>query len=335
MDGNRDEVEISNDDIIGLERESQTKKSKLAEAKALIESSKELVSKADSEVAECKVGVSEAAEAFDSAKRTFNNVTFHNAESFLEKMGFEYSSFDEDDAFELALDEEESEDFSVENLSTGRFTGLILAIITALATLFAWVYLASQKLNIDLDGMNVESAKEQVNPILNWIGGDMIGANSNMMIGAIVLGFSALIMAWLVYAIRVSLKARKNLRIAKETYEKSAEYCMTKEECRREMKRVDAHLREATVEIGNFETVLDEQFSTLKRILHVEGSYEEDKEYHPTSKKTMRETEKVMRGAEKLLNTAITKDGKLNFQSIQALSNARAIYSDYLGRIYD
>jgi len=49
----------------------------------------------------------------------------------------------------------------------------------------------------------------------------------------------------------------------------------------------------------------------------------------------MRETEKIMRGIEKLLNTAITKNGKLNFQSVQALNNARAIYADYLARIYD
>ena len=341
MDGNKDEIEIVDEiatEEIAEQKSTTTapaKKSKLAEAQELIESSKELVSKADSEVEECKIGISEAAEAFDVAKQTLNSTTFNECNTLLQESGFEYTSYDEDEPFELSLNEDENEIFSVQNISTGRFTGLILAILAALGTVVAWIYIASKKLNIDLNGQTAETAKEQVNPILNWIGGDMIGANSNMMVGALVLGLSALIIAWLVYALRVSLKGKKNLRIAQETYDKSAEYCMTKEDCRREMKKVDGHLREATIEVSNLESVLNEQAATLKRVLHVEGAYEEEKEYHPTSKKTMRETEKVMRGAEKLLNTAITKSGKLNLESVQALNNARAIYADYLARIYD
>ena len=335
MDGNRDEIEIPMEDIIGQEKNITAKKSKLEEAQELIESSKELVSKVDSEVEECKVGISEVAEEFDNAKRTFNNVTFQNCETLLEKVGFEYSPFDEDEPFELSLGEENPEVLSIQNLSSGRFTGLILAILAAVVTLVTWIYFATSKLNISLNEVTLETASDHVNPILTWIGGGITSANGNMIAGALILGFSALIAAWLVYALRVSLRAGKNLRIAKDTYEKSAEYCMSKEECQREMKKVDTHLKEATIEIGNLETMLNEQASTLKRIVHVEGAYEEDKEYHPTSKKTMREAEKVMRGAEKLLNTAMTKDGKLNFQSVQALSNARAIYADYLGRIYD
>jgi len=313
----------------------QAKKSKMVEAQELIESSKELVSKADSEVEECKVGISQAAEDFDNAKRAFNNGVFVSCESSLEKTGFEYTPYDEEEPFELAIDDENEDRFSVDSLSTGRFTGLILAILTAFATVGAWIYLAISKLNINPDDLTIETAMNQVNPVLTWIGGDIIGAKGNMIMGALVLGFTALLMAWLVYALRVNTKAKKNLVVAKETYDKSSEYCMNKEECKKEMKRVDAHLREATEEIGNIETVLNEKLSTLKRILHVEGPVDEEKEYHPSSKKEMRETEKIMRGIEKLLNTAITKNGKLNFQSVQVLNNARAIYADYLARIYD
>ena len=313
----------------------QSKMSKVDEAQELIKSSKELVSKADSEVEECKIGVSQAAEDFDNAKRAVNNGVFVSCEASLEKMGFEYTPYDEDEPFELAIDDEDEERFSVDSLSTGRFVGLVLAILAALATVGAWVYLAMNKLDINPSELTIETAMTQINPVLTWIGGDIIGAKGNMIMGALVLGFTALIMAWLVYALRVNIKAKKNLVVAKETYDKSSEYCMNKEECKKEMKRVDAHLREATQEIGNIETVLNEKLSTLKRILHVEGPVDEEKEYHPSSKKEMRETEKIMRGIEKLLNTAITKNGKLNFQSVQALNNARAIYADYLARIYD
>ena len=324
------------DRIEELETNTVQNKSKLVEAKELIDSSKDLVQQADLQVEECKVGVSKAAENFDDAKRNFNVVTFQHCENLLAKSGFEYSSFDtENEPFELNIDENHEHDFSVKSLSTGRFTGLILAIIVATLTLIAWIYLAVSKLNINPANISPDTAVTHVNPVLNWIG--TLGGNTGggMIVGALILGFSALIMAWVVYAIRVNSKSNKNLRLAKDMYTKSEEYCMSKEECKREMLKVDEHLREATSEIGNFEMILNEQASVLKRVIHVEGVYDEEKEYHPTSKKTMRETEKVMRGVEKLLNTAITKNGKLNFKSVQALSNSRAIYADYLARIYD
>jgi hypothetical protein len=314
---------------------SQNKKNKFTEAEALIVTSQDLVAKVDLDVAECKVGISEAAEEFDSAKKTFNNVTFKNAEDLLERIGFEYTTYTESDAFELSISESLKEKFSVDKLRSGKFTGFILAILVALATVGTWIYLATSKLGIDIGSLTVETATSHVNPVLTWIGGDIVSADTNMIMGALILGFSALIMAWLVYALRTKLRASKNLRIAKDTFEKSNEYCLSQEECQREMKKVDGHLRAATVEIKNFEMILNEQSSVLKRILHVEGAYDDEKEYHPSSKKVMRETEKIMRAAESLLETAITTDRKLNFQSVQALNFAREVYSEYLSRIYD
>jgi len=315
-----------------METGSVKQKSKLAEAEALIEASKELVNRVDSEVAECKIGTTEAAEKFDKVKRTFKNSTLKSADTLLEKVGFEYITYEEAEAFELAIEENTKQSFSVERLSSGRFTGLLLAILVALLTVAVWVYIALRKLSIDPRTLTPESAMSQVNPTLEWIGGLVGGTTS---IGALILGFSALIMAWLVYAVRMSLKGKKNLRLAQDTFEKSNEYCMTKEECQREMKKVDSHLREAADEIGNLTTILNEQSATLKRVIHVEGIYEDEKEYHPSSKKVMRETEKIMRAAESLLETAITQEGKLNFQSVQALNSAKDIYTEYLSRIYD
>ena len=306
----------------------EKKKNKLVEAEELIAVSQELVAKVDSDVAESQVGISEAAGEFDYVKKNFKNVTLKNADSLLEKVGFEYVTFEEAEEFELSVDTSDNQNFSVETLSSGRFTGLLLAILVALLTASAWIYLAMSKLNIDPKSISTETAISHVKPILEWIGGEM-------SIGALILGFSALIMAWLVYALRTNLKGTKNLRIAKDTFEKSNEYCLTQEECQREMKKVDAHLREATVEVTNLEMILNEQASVLKRIIHVEGTYEEEKEYHPSSKKVMRETEKIMRAAENLLETAITTDKKLNFKSVQALNAARGVYAEYLTRIYD
>jgi len=307
-------------------------KSKHAEAEALIETSKELVNRVDSAVTECKIGTSEAAKKFDKVKRTFKNTTLKSADTLLEKVGYEYITYEEAESFELSIDGDSEERFLVENLSSGRFTGLLLAMLVAFLTVTIWVYIAMRKLNIDPRSLTPESAMLQVNPTLEWIGGLVGGTIS---VGALILGLSALIMAWLVYTLRMSLKGKKNLLLAKDIFEKSNTYCITQEVSQREMKKVDNHLREVTTEMDNLTTILNEQSATLKRVIHVEGLYEAEKEYHPSSKKLMRETEKIMRVAESLLETAITKEGKVNFESVQALNSAKSIYAEYLSRIYD
>ena len=312
------------------------KKNKLLEAQELIENSKELVSKVETEIEESKNKVSAAAQEFDEAKRNFNSTTFKSCETILEKLGFDYVSSDELEPFELAVDEVDKKDFYIKDISSGRFTGFILALLGAILTALGLIYLALTKLNIDPTTITSEKiAMEKIAPVLNWIGTFGGHTGGDAMIGATILGFASLFVAWLVYAIRVNTKANKNLRIAKETHEKTKEYCVSKEDSKKEIKKIDAHLREMTNEINNFDTILNEKLATLKRVLHIEGAFDEDKEYHPSSRKTMRETEKIMQGIENLLNTAVTKEGKLNSQSVQALNNAKAIYNDYLARIYD
>lgn len=320
-----------------MDNVKNNKKSRLIEATALIETSKELVAKADSEMEKCKTEISKAAANFDEVKSSFKNVTFKKTEALLEKLGFDYLSQEEADAFELSIADSNAKDFTIKNISSGRFTGFILALIFALLTVAGWIYFAAQKLNLNFDMKNLDVAKatQSVEPMLKWVATDAVpGAGGSMMFGAIIVGLSALIVGWIVYALRTSLKSSKNLRVAQTTLEQSTDYCMSQEECQREMKEVDAHLWEATAEVKNLETILNEQTSVLERIIHVEGIVDEEKEYHPSSKKVMRETEKIMRATENLLDTPITIDKKLNPESVQSLNIAKDVYAEYLSRIY-
>jgi len=315
-----------------METESVKKKSKLAEAEALIEASQKLVKKVDSDVRVCRVSTFESASKFDEVKRTFKNTILKNADSLLEKVGFEYITYEEGENFELSIDGDSEPSVSVKNLSSGRFTGFMLAMLVALLTVALWGYLAMNQMNVDIHSLTPETALSQLNPTLEWIGG-LVGGT--MSIGALILGLSVLLIAGSVYALRMSLKGKKNLVMAQDSFEKSNAYWVAQEASQREMKKIDNQLKEATTEIKNLETILNEQIAVLKRVIHVEGVYEDEKEYHPTSKKMMRETEKIMRAAESLLETAITQEGKLNFQSVQALNSAKDIYTEYLSRIYD
>ena len=325
---------MSNEDMNFIDNPKGTK-DKIVEAQELIRDSKDLVSEVDSAIEECQLGVSKAANDFDTQKRAFLNKTFRSSEELLKKVGVKYGiNKSLHEPFELSVNSS-VDNLEIEYITSGRFTGMLLALLVALLTFFGWIYFATKQLNISLDNITLNFIEKNMDAVLTWIGGGIVGIDGHPMVGALILGFSALIMAWIVYALRIYFKTDRNLRLAKKAYIESKAYSFSKDECKKEMLRVDAHLREAIISIENFTVILGEQNGILKRIVYVEGIVNEDKDYHPSSKKIMRETEKIMKSIETLLNTSITKDGKLNPQSQKALAISKAVYAEFVGRIYD
>lgn len=312
------------------------KKNRALEAKDLINTSQELVWKVDSDVNECKVGISQSAVDFDTQKRIFINETFKNSEGLLKKVGVEYGVSSEfHRPFELSLDSMNKSHLTINNINSGRFTGIILAIIVALLTLSGWLYFAIKQLSISLESLNLTTIEKNTNPVLEWIG-STIGVGGQPMVGALILGLSVLSMAWLVYAIRVHFKTNKNLRIAKKAFIESREYSFVQDGCKKEILGVDGHLRESIISIENFGFLLTEQNAILKRVIHVEGlPSAEGHSYHPDSKKVIRDISRLMKSIEDLLNTSITKNGVLNPESQKALSISTAVYDDFIARIYE
>jgi hypothetical protein len=328
--------EIMIDENIDFIDTMNGKKNRALEAKDLINSSQELVWKVDSDINECKVGISQATVDFDTQKRTFINETFKNSEELLKKVGIEYGvSSESHRLFELSLDSMNKSRLIINDINSGRFTGTILAIITALLTLFGWLYFAVKQLNISLESVNVKMIENNIPPVLEWIG-STIGVEGQPMVGASILGLSILSMAWLVYALRVHFRTNKNLRIAKKAFIESREYSFVQDGCKKEILGVDGHLRESIVSIENFGFLLTEQNAILKRVIHVEGlPSAEGHSYHPNSKKVIRNISRLMKSIEDLLNTSITKNGVLNPESQKALSISTAVYDDFIARMYE
>jgi len=326
---------MRNEDINFIDN-SDKLKDKISKAKELIDESKSLVFEVDSSIHECQLGVSKSANDFDIQKRAFLNEIFKGTKELLKKVGIEYGINKSllHESFELSVDSS-VDNIEIENISSGRFTGVLLALIMGTITLFGWIYFSTKYLNISLENINLKLIESNMDAILRWIGGGIIGLDGDPMIGALILGFSVLIIAWVVYALHLNFKTDKNLRIAKKAYIESRAYSFSKDECKKEMLRVDAHLREAIIVIENFTVILNEQNGILKRIVYVEGIINEEKDYHPSSKKVMRETLKIMKSIETLLNTSVTKNGKLNPESQKALAVSKAVYAEFIGRIYD
>ena len=310
---------------------------KVVESKELIESSQNLVFQVENGVNECKVAIFQSSVDFDTKKQNFINQTFIHSDELLQKVGIHYDVSSElNRPFELSLDAMNHDYLNIKSISSGRFTGTVLAIITVILTLFVWLYFANQNLDILLQEVNLVSIKEKMDMIFVWITKG-IGVVGEPMIGALILAVSLLSMGWLVYALRIYFKSNKNLRIAKKAFIESREYSFVQEGCKKEILSVNGHLRETIVSIENFDCILTEQNGILKRVLHVEGlpSLPEGyHNYHPDSKKVIRDINRLMKTIEDVLGTPITKNGTLNPESQKVLSISKAVYDDYIVRIY-
>jgi len=313
-------------------------KNKISEAKDLIISSQELVKDVDRDIEECQTGVSKAASDFDKKKRFLINERLNNSEELLRKVGIEYGEESHAlDEFELAVDATVGDKLSIRNISSGRFSGVLLSFFVALATFATWIFFATKHLNIPLDIkiVNLEFIETHRDAVLAWIGGGLAGGTGNPMTGMVILLFTTIVAGWGLYALRLYFRTEKNLKVAKKAYIESQEYSYIKDESKREMLKIDGHLRDVIMTIDDFSIVLNEQNSILKRIIHVEGISDEDRAYHPSSKRVMDDTQRVMGAIERLLNTSITDEGKVNPQSVQLLAVARGVYSEFIAKIYN
>jgi len=302
------------------------------EAKELIKSSSEIIEQADADVESTKNIVSENVNQFEKSKSELLNSTFTHGQVLLERAAYEYSKKEEDEPFEISLGTV-SESVKVSNVSSGAFTGFLLSIIALIGTVVTWLYIASTKVGVTLNPEQLPP-QEDLTSIFTWIGGGMTGGAGNPMFGEIITGVTALLVAWIVYKVRVSTKENKNIKVANRTLEESHIYAKSQQELKSDMEIINEHIISATATINDYRILLNEQNAKLERVLHVEGLKEENSEYHSSSKDIMQDSEELMRKVEDLFTIPITKDGKLNENSKFALIEAKALYNSYISKLY-
>ncbi len=315
--------------------------SKNEHAKKLIDESRELIYSIDNDVYETQSVVAENIDALKDAKSELTDVTIAHSRVLLERVNHPYTQEDDFTPFEVEI-ETPTQEVTVKNISSGWFSGLILAILGMIATAIGWLFVSSkvtgEPLPIPFDKMptldNLPKLETIITPdnipseaLFSWIG-------NNPQIGMGVMGVTSLLVGYLLYKLRTSLKQNKNLKSANSTFEKSNEYVNSQKESKSEMMRIDEHIKVVTPLIGNYKAILDEQNAKLERIIHIEGELEENAQYQRASQEIMSDTEKLMESVERLISTPITQNGKLNELSENALIDTKVLYESYLSKLY-
>ena len=290
----------------------------------LIKKAKHIVHDAQAQMEECKLLLSDDLKDFEIAKESLEKGGMDECEEMLETLGYNGKDEDKEDEKDEEVvvfeTKEEVPPVYIRDVSSGKFTGFLLALIFGLGTLLGLVYLATEKLGITLD-LSKAPTSETYDAILSWFG-SLVGT-ARPEIGGALLAVAVLLVMWIVYKIRVSLKAGNNLQFAKEELAKAEEYAALKGTCKDEMDSIDAHIKDAIETLKTYEVILHEQKGKLKRIHHLEKSDDEAAEYHAKSVKEMDDTYDLIRTIKEFLNTPLSEEGKLSGKSTLFLYRAK------------
>jgi len=299
----------------------------------LIKKAKHIVHDTETQMEACKLLLTDDLKEFDAAKVSLKEGGLDGCEAMLDRLGYQGTEEGESPEEEMVVFEakEEVPPVYIGNVSSGKFTGFLLALVFGAVTLAGLVYLATQKLGIAVDIHKVP-AMETCKPVLTWFGS--LVSMPKPEVGGALLGVAVLLVMWIVYTIRVSIKAGSNLQFAKAELEKAEEYATLKGSCKDEMDSVDAHIKESVETLKTYAVLLHEQEAKLKRIDYLENREEGEVNYHDRSRKEMEETHDLIKTVQAFLNTPMSEEGKLSGKSTLFLYRAKNRLEKMIERLY-
>ena len=309
------------------------KAKKNTKAKLLVEKAKKIVNEANNRTSACKLLLETNLKEYENAKSSLRKGGFDTCVYLVEKLGYQTNNTEPFEEIKVVFEaKEEVKPLVVKDVSSGKFTGLIYSLIVGFITAVGLVYLATEKLEMTLNVTKVPS-EDIVQSILAWFS-TTIGMQEDVTIGAGVFGLAVLLVMILVYIARVSLKANSNLHFAVKQFVEAELYTEKKANCKTEMDKVDAHIKDTIDTLKTYEVLFNEQKGKLQRILYIEGSKEKSAGYHDKSYLEIRETNELVSTIRDFMNIPMSEEGKLSAKSILFLQSAKDKIDKMLERLY-
>lgn len=305
---------------------------KHVKAKHLVEKAKKIVNVANSRIEACKLLLESNLREYKDAKSELKKGGFDACVLLVNQLGYQTKEDEEEKSTPIFETKEDVKPVVLKDVSSGKFSGFIYALFGGLATAIGMVYLATEKLEMTLNVTKVPS-EDVMQSILAWFS-TIIGMQENVAVGAGVLGSVVLVVMILIYVIRVSLKARSNLHFAVKQFVEAELYTEQKSNCKQEMDKVDAHIKDAIETMKTYEVVLNEQKGKLQRILYIEGSKEKSAGYHDKSYLEIRDTKELIQSITDFMDISMSEEGKLSSKSILYLQHAKDQIDKFLKRFY-
>jgi len=302
-------------------------------ALSITDDASKIMEQAEAQVSECMLLLDEDLKNLKESKASLKSEALDESQKLLLDLGFEASMLEDEPEVAFGYEEEDKQEkVEVKSVSSGKFTSFLLAsIIGAILTVIS-LFASAKSIGISLD-FNKLSDIDYLMPLLQPIGKLFITDASANVGGAVLVGIIFIIM-YIIYIIRVSLRATQNLKDAQATHEQAEFYCTSKEECKKEMDRVDAHLNETIKTIEYFKVLLSEQNAKLRRVLFIEEK-QNFQFYHYKTQIELENSQKLVNAINNLLGTPMAERGRLSSEAEDVLVKTKLVVNKYIQTIYD
>lgn len=315
------------------ETSSEKKIKKHTKARNLVEKAKNIVKEADEETEACKLLLLGGLKEYEEAKSALKLGGFDACASLLEKVGHQIKTDSSTQKKEPVFEPKEAlPPMTVKDVSSGKVTGFVYALLGGAVTAVGLVYLATEKLGITLDISKVPSPDISAS-IASWFS-TAVGLNPDTYIGTVILGLVVFLVMGIIYVSHVSFKASKNLHFAVKQFVEAELYAEKKGNCKVEMEKVDEHMKDTIETLKAYEVLFNEQKGKLQRILYFEGEKEKGAEYHDKSFLEIRDTKELIRTIRDLMDIPMLEEGKLSDKSTLFLHSAKNKIDKILERLY-
>jgi hypothetical protein len=220
----------------------------------------------------------------------------------------------------------------VQEPSSGKFGGFIMGLIGGGATLAGMAYYASTKLGIQLDPSKVPTM-ETCKPIFDFYA--KLVNQPNTEVGMGLMGGAALLVLWIIYGMKKSSKASKNLEFAKDQLHQSEAYALQKDESKDLLHDIDTHIKDAVDTFKLYTVMLNEQKAKLNRIMYVEADKLASGDFNDKSLQEIEDTRGLVESVKEYLATPLAdENGRLSNGIISALATMKSSVNNLLSRLY-
>ncbi|SHO80733.1 ORF 73; extensive acidic domains, potential leucine zipper; immediate early protein homolog [hydrothermal vent metagenome] len=291
----------------------------------------QIMQKAEAQVGECMLLLDKDLKNLKEHKESLKSEALDESQKLLLDLGFKSYMLKDEPEIEFEY-EDDKEKIEVRTPSSGKFTSFLLSSVIGFIITIASLFTSAKSIGVTFD-LNRLTDFNYLGSILKPIG-ELFTEGATANIGAIALVIFVLIIMCAIYTIRVSLIAKKNLKDAEEIHEKAEFYCSSKEECKKEMDKIDAHLNEIIKTIGYFKLLLSEQNAKLRRILFIEERQIFDF-YHHKSQFDIENTQKLVDAINNLLTTPMAEKGRLSKDAQEALVKSKSVINTQFQNLYD
>lgn len=195
--------------------------------------------------------------------------------------------------------------------------------------LLLWWY----KRAIDALGMQLIQPDEgMIKKILEWTSAQ-VGFEPNIQIGGGLVIAILLLVMFVVYTVVKMIRSFSNLRKAKQIEQDTQKYLEAKEREMEEVSQLSSHIKHMDKTVSGMKILLAELHAKINRAMHVEN-VKNYQELHDNSKEDVENARYLLSESSKLLSVAVSREGKVSVESIEAQMEAQKSLDEYIKGLY-